>query len=166
MGLDMYLYERHYLTSRGTKKGYTKNNQLTIKVPKEYGSMEFVKKKLKNVKYVYCEVGYWRKANAIHQYFLDKCGNGRNTDDLDGVDLFPSKADLQDLKQICLELLGYYGKKFQQKAAELLPTADGFFWGSTEYDKYYRASLRDTIKIINKLHLDDEYIQVIYNADW
>lgn len=162
MGLDMYLYERHYLTSRGTKKGYTKSNQLTIKVPKEYGSTELVKKKLKNVKHIDCEVGYWRKANAIHQYFLDKCGNGHDN----GVDLFPSNADLLELKQICLELLGYYGKKFQQKAAELLPTIDGFFWGSTEYDKYYRADLRNTVKIINKLHLDDEYIQVVYNANW
>lgn len=166
MGLDMYLYERHYLPSKSTKKGFMKTNQLTIKVPKCFGSEELVKKKLKNVKYIDCEVGYWRKANAIHQYFLDKCTNPNSDEDANGKDLFPSNTDLLELKQICLELLGCYGKKFKDKAEELLPTSSGFFWGGLEYDKWYRADLRNTIKIINKLHLDDPYVTIVYNANW
>ena len=33
-------------------------------------------------------------------------------------------------------------------AEELLPTAEGFFFGSTEYDQYYMDDINDTIRML------------------
>jgi hypothetical protein len=44
-------------------------------------------------------------------------------------------------------------------AKELLPTAEGFFFGGTEYDDWYFETLQDTVDMIEPL-LTDEY------ADW
>ena len=170
MGLDMYLYERTFCPNVYRSKGKNYQTNFTTKMWNYGEKPECEKRKFNDVAFITCRKGYWRKANAINRFFLDKCGRGLPDDDLNGRDLFVRDEYLVELRDICFELLKLKGKKFKVKAQELLPTADGFFWGSTVYDKWYRDDLKRTIKIINKLNLDktkdDWHIDYIYNADW
>jgi hypothetical protein len=48
-------------------------------------------------------------------------------------------------------------------AEELLPSASGFFFGSTDYDEYYIADIKNTISIITEvLETTDFDTQMIY----
>lgn len=52
--------------------------------------------------------------------------------------------------------------------AELLPTAEGFFFGRNEYDQYYLEDIKETIDIINNV-LDDtdfEEYTIAYHSSW
>lgn len=158
----MYFYERHWIRPHENKRGHLIKPSFTI--PTEmYGKG---RKRFEHVSYIICLVGYFRKANAIHKYMLDKSGFNEGVDFTNGMDLIICKSDILNLKEICLQLLGLHGKKFKEMAKELLPTAEGFFWGPTEYDKWYREDLRNFVKMVNKLHLDDPDVDIIYNADW
>ena len=91
------------------------------------------------------ELGYWRKANAIHGYF---------TRDLEGEDnmrtIPVSKKELMQLKERCIKVLS----GGPDVAKVLLPRASGFFWGLTDYDKWYIKDIEDTIQIVSEV-LDD-----------
>lgn len=147
MGLDMYLY------------GVTEDNQLE-------------------------ELGYWRKANAIHNW-LSRADSGE--------DVEVSWDNLMRLGEICAEVLQSTSLESAKVmngsrlvggiwepnivlglrlsnitvAESLLPTQDGFFWGSTAYDQGYWNDLLHTIIIINKILLvKNKYKKFIYNANW
>ena len=60
-----------------------------------------------------------------------------------------------------------------EEIKELLPTADGFFFGSTEYDEYYLKDIKNTIEILEKVIKEDEelnkqgfYPDYEYRASW
>jgi len=138
------------------------------------------------------EIGYWRKANAIHRWFEDHCSE-------DGIEncqpVYVSKEDLIQLRDDCQKVLDSsklvykpitvrrwnYDKgeneEVQQMAEvledtsvaqELLPTQDGFFFGGTLYDKWYVESLKETISIIDKVleNVDFDEYGIQYAAWW
>jgi len=164
MGLDMYLYERTWCPRSYQLGKKIKKTNFTTNVYDLDGTTE--KKKFNDVAYIYCRKGYWRKANAIHQFFLDKRKLDLSIDECNGEDIYITRADIEELQSICEQLLSLKGNKFKEKAKELLPVSQGFFWGSYEYDKWYRQDLKDTLKIIKGLNLDDPRVDVIYNANW
>jgi hypothetical protein len=55
------------------------------------------------------------------------------------------------------------------KASELLPTAIGFFFGSTDYDEWYFKDLEYTKEVIGKI-VDNwealEYWDFYYSSSW
>ena len=67
MGLDMYLYKKTYV------KHWEHNGDNNYKVEVSKAGQP-VKIDPKKVTYIVEEAGYWRKANHIHKYFVDKCG--------------------------------------------------------------------------------------------
>lgn len=87
------------------------------------------------------KVGYWRKANAIHAWFVKHCQAG--VDDCNSYSV--SREDLIDLKDSCTAVLAD-----NSKANSLLPPQAGFFFGSTEINDYYLDDLKLTIKIIDR----------------
>lgn len=101
------------------------------------------------------EVGYWRKANAIHKWFVENVQDG--IDDCD-YHREVTKEDLEELLDICHKVLCNHGL-----AKSLLPTESGFFFGSTQYDDWYRDDLKKTIDICNQaLATTDFDKQMIY----
>lgn len=115
----------------------------------------------------YYEVGYWRKANAIHNWFVENCGNGEDN----CQEMYVSLEKLETLLDICKQVSADH-----KLAPFLLPTQSGFFFGSTEYDDWYFAKVEDTIKIIepvieflknikNKCE-PNEWYDVVYEASW
>ena len=101
------------------------------------------------------QVGYWRKVNAIHQWFVDCVQDG--IDDCDYHNEV-TKEDLEELLDTCQRVLDDHSL-----ADELLPTQSGFFFGDTEYDEYYFADIEDTVDIIkNVLETTDFDKEMIY----
>lgn len=92
---------------------------------------------------------YFRKTNCLYAYF-----QYRLVDEMAWVD----KEDLEDIVDRAQKIL-----KKHSLADELLPTQDGFFFGSTDYDGWYFQDLKDIVKqfkpLINKWK-DDEVMFV------
>lgn len=133
---------------------------------------------------------YWRKANAIHRWFVqnvqggnDDCGSYEvSVEDLcrlhDAcVDVLDSTVLVQDgtievydLKQSKMVDYPRMVLKDTTVAEELLPTRDGFFFGDTDYDGYYWddvAHTRDAIERLFKNLKPDGWRQVHKDEpDW
>lgn len=130
MGLDMYLYG---VVSNFNMHGYNIGHVKTL-----------------------IEVGYWRKANQIHKWFVDNVQRGVDN----CADYYLDKDTLRELKNLCEEVL-----KHPENAEELLPCESGFFFGSTEYDEWYFNDIQDTIEICNWC-LEKDYDYFVYNSSW
>lgn len=103
---------------------------------------------------------YWRKANAIHGWFVANVQGG--DDDCNEYDV--SREELTELRQLCQDVLD--GK--QPKSA--LPPTAGFFFGDTEDDEYYRSDLKYTIEMINRTLAAPDYgnygDRFVYRSSW
>ena len=103
----------------------------------------------------YEEVGYWRKANAIHGWFVRNVQN--NVDDCGRY--LVTKDNLRSLLMAC-ELVIHN----PAMSSTYLPTTSGLFFGSTDYDGGYQLDLDNTISTIKPLlESDDEYY---YESSW
>lgn len=101
---------------------------------------------------------YWRKANAIHKWFVDNVQDG--TDDCGYYPVSP--AALLGLADLCRHV-----KQHPEDAPELLPTMGGFFFGDTDYDDYYWGDLQSTIEQIEAALKDaPENAEFIYHSSW
>ena len=130
MGLDMYLY--------GRKDNYNLTDYNIGRIGLQV------------------EVGYWRKANAIHRWFVENVQGGDDNCATYSVSI----DELKTLKSICEEVLNK-----PELADKKLPTKDGFFFGQTEYDEFYFNDIQETIDIVNKcLDLDYDYFE--YSSSW
>lgn len=125
MGLDMYLYRETYIWRHG-------DNPPTLTV--DYPGIQ-----TERVCHIDEKVGYWRKANAIHQWFVDNVQGGEDRGQKSTVD----KEDFEKLLDTVTKVQADH-----KLASELLPTTDGFFFGNTSYDSVYFDDLEDTRKIL------------------
>lgn len=105
------------------------------------------------------QIAYWRKVNAVHKWFVDNVQDGK--DDCGYYEV--SKKDVENLLQVCREV-----DENNDLACELLPTQSGFFFGSTDYDEWYFADIKDTInqleKILKETNFDKEML--CYSSSW
>lgn len=138
MGLDQYLSKRTYIGANWEHRCITGSVRL-----KKNG--ELIKINRKRISYVIEEVGYWRKANQIHKWFVDNIQDGN--DDCGRYEV--SRAELKTLMDLCQQVL-----KDHSLAEKLLPTSDGFFFGCTDYSDYYFEQLRYTVQML-KAELSD-----------
>ena len=159
MGLDMYLYVSKYSSKFQDEKG--KDNfypaELT-KLADKHIKWNFLSKQEKY------QIGYWRKANAIHNFFVEKCGNG--VDECQSI--YVDFDKLLELKERCEAVLNDHSK-----AENLLPTTSGFFFGSQEYDDWYFGDLEYTVDLLNDViefirtnNKDKVYWDCYYEASW
>lgn len=136
------------------------------------------------------EVAYWRKANAIHKYFVEKVQDGN--DDCGSYEV--KKEVVEELMQRCKTILeacimtpgkiangaklsdGKWepiiedGLTIANKAIaeKLLPTQDGFFFGDTQYDQYYMEDIAYTYRLCYRLlqEVDFEKQMLVYCSSW
>ena len=98
------------------------------------------------------EVCYWRKFNALHKYFDD---NFNESDNDNCVNMYMSIDDIKELlrlvKQIREKIVLDGDKIANPEVCSELPTEDGFFFGSTEYDRWYVEDLDNTIEQLEKV---------------
>lgn len=135
MGLDMYLNKTRYVW---------RDEQARVQI---YGVSGITPGKIKRITE---EAVYWRKANAIHKWFVDNVQNGED----DCGTYTVAKEQFVKLLATITEVLDD-----NQKASELLPFQEGFFFGSYDYGEYYWDELKRTKAVL------EEIIQN-WNYDW
>ena len=156
MGLDMYLEKRNYV-KQWEHKG---NDNVEVTVTKQGEPVSHIKPK--RVTYVIEEVGYWRKANHIHNWFVENVQDGKD----DCGDYWVNKEDLEKLLSLCKQIV-----EDPSKAKELLPTRSGFFFGGTEYDEWYMNDVQRTIDILEEVlaEVDERgyfHGEIYYSSSW
>jgi hypothetical protein len=156
MGLDMYLSAKRYI-SKHFNEGDTERAEAIQKLFPELAGMTGHWGDDSPVKEVKIEGGYWRKANAVHDWFVRNVQNG--TDDCGYY--YVGREQLLELKSICEAVL-----TDRQQANILMPTTSGFFFGSTEYDEYYFGDLESTISIIDRMLGMPESWEFEYHSSW
>ena len=150
MGLDMYLSKKTYVK-------YWEHNgddNYDVKVTKAGNPTKIDPKK---VSYIVEEVGYWRKANQIHQWFVDNVQGGVD----DCRDAYVERDKLEQLLNLCKIV-----SIDKDKAEHLLPTASGFFFGGTGYDEWYYEQINETIQILEEALSDTEADHFEYHSSW
>ncbi len=111
------------------------------------------------VSHVVEEVIYWRKANAIHGWFVTNVQDGKD----DCGTYYVSKDQLKQLQSICESVLAD-----PEQAENILPTNSGFFFGSIEYDTWYMRDIERTINVLKEcLEVQDNGDSAFYyHASW
>jgi len=162
MGLDMYLEAERFISNIKTENvGDEKrtNDELRKALSKVKGFEEIANMRSGDLDYIriVVEVGYWRKANAIHNWFVENIQEGED----DCGRYLVLREELVKLRGLCEKVL-----KNPEKAEDLLPTRRGFFFGPVVYDKWYFGWLKQTMEIIDRaLKLPKEW-DIYYEASW
>ena len=162
----MYLNKRSYVGAEYEHRKVT--GKCDIKIDGKKLPIAF-----KRISYIEERIGYWRKANQIHAWFVANVQGGK--DDCGDYDV--SKENVLDLLAICKTIKEKCkpkkgkvrngqtaspetGGKFVDNiedgeimmnshvASKLLPSKSGFFFGSTDYDQYYMQDIDNTIEIL------------------
>ena len=185
MGLDMYLSKRTYVKNWDHNGPEGKHTFTAKKGGKKMKHVD-----TKRISTIIEEVGYWRKANHIHSWFVNKVQDGIDECQTAHV----SVDQLKELRDTCQTIVDYfdksvvgeekikatYGDDFikvkydidEKVLSELLPTTSGFFFGGTDYDHWYYNDCKETIEIVNEAFkgLDvenlDWHVNFEYNASW
>lgn len=141
------------------------------------------------------EIMYWRKANAVHKWFVDNVQGGED----DCGYYLVTKEQLEQLKEICGKIVygvklksaqvkngytlekkedGSWEKVYQYEdgvvisnpelCEELLPTQEGFFFGSYDYDTWYLRDIEATFYKIDMLLtlFDFNSNDLYYHSSW
>jgi hypothetical protein len=150
MGLDMYLEQRVYIGANYEHNNVTgsidlKRDGKPINIP------------LNKVSEIVLRVGYWRKANQIHKWFVDNIQDGED----DCREYHVSEEQLTELYNICKIVM-----KNKKLAPELLPTQEGFFFGSYEYDDYYFEDIKHTMEILKPIANGELTGDFYYSSSW
>ena len=152
MGLDMYLYKKNYI-----RQGDWYKPEVVNEVVVKTGGEVDTKIKPERGRYVVEEVGYWRKANQIHNWFVQNVQKGND----DCGSYYVSRDVLQELLELCKKV-----KEDNSLASVLLPSASGFFFGGTDYDEWYFNDIDNTIKIIEECFEDEHADDFEYSSSW
>jgi hypothetical protein len=155
MGLDMYLsakkYMSRYFDAADSEKINSINEVFGVEGDEDgdYGAQEVI-----------FRVAYWRKANAIHDWFVRNCQDGRD----ECQEAHVTREQLQELIELCKQIIAK-----PKKAEELLPTRNGFFFGGTDYDDWYMGQLQYTVDRFEKILADPAFakgVDFYYQSSW
>jgi hypothetical protein len=154
MGLDQYLYASKYVSSAEWRPEEVRAEFDSLVASMDAEKM-VAKADIKSAT-IQFRVGYWRKANQIHGWFVDNVQGGED----DCREYRVSREQLQELLQLCKEAV-------KTKNQKLLEPQEGFFFGSTEIDEYYWGDISETVDLINHVlkNTPDDY-EFIYQSSW
>ena len=157
MGLDMYLRANQYV-SRWDYDGNNENdnNPLFDQLVKQFDVAEAIGDTTFGGISIDFPMGYWRKVNSVHNWFVAICGGGVD----ECQPMYVNRQHLEELKELCLQVL-----RDNSLADELLPTSSGFFFGSTDFDEYYFKDLAYTVTVIDRC-LKSKFDYFEYQASW
>lgn len=102
-------------------------------------------------------IGYWRKFNALHSWFVKNVQN--NVDDCGAY--IVTQRHLQILE---MELKSIT----KDNAGEILPTQEGFFFGGTDYDEDYWDEIEDLKALVRYVltQFNSRERTLVYRASW
>lgn len=188
MGLDMYLSRKKFIGANYEHRNVKAEVSIMVgdkKIPVDVNKLSYIEE----------AVGYWRKANQIHKWFVDNCQDGVD----DCRQAYVSLNQLKELLSLCKQIkekailkegkiqngstlkdgkwepIMQDGKYIEnaEEIAEILPTESGCFFGSTDYDEYYMYDIDNTIEILEPLIKAEEelneqglYSEFYYQSSW
>jgi hypothetical protein len=143
MGLDMYLHAERFI--------WYNEEELAGLV-----AAAFPELRGRPVKRVIVEAMYWRKANAIHRWFVDNVQESKD----DCGDYYVSREQLAELRDLVKEVL-------VSRDASRLPPQAGFFFGSTAVDDWYWQDLAATAEGLDRaLEEFPDNWEFKYSSSW
>lgn len=189
MGLDMYL-QKHSYVKNWSRMGETELHDVTVKK----GGKERTDILPERVSYIVEEVAYWRKFNALHDWFVKNVAD--DSDDCKPV--YVSKQQLKELHETLLKVknvldnatigeieytYGWQGENdlkavkrvylCEDEINDLFPPVRGFFFGSTDIDEWYKEDVDSTIVVLDGLLKEIEDMEKMgvsfsfyYQASW
>lgn len=134
MGLDQYLEARRYVS--GYAHSSEEERDLFRELVDAVGMADAHDERSATVS---VNVAYWRKANHIHDWFVREVQGGE--DDCGSYKV--SREKLAELGELCQRVAQSGDPDYAHRN---LPTASGFFFGSTDYDEYYFEETETTSK--------------------
>ena len=157
MGLDMYLEVRKTVSKLDYSKFDRQNDEWPPPNNAEYDHLlGFAPEGLTKYSdfggaYISYTVGYWRKANAIHGWFVNECANG--VDQCQPI--YVEREKLVELRDLCKSAIAQ-----PAMAGDILPPTQGFFFGGYEIDEWYLNDLEHTIEMI------DHILSLVPEGNW
>lgn len=158
MGLDMHLTGDLYLWNSNEKDREIAKAVDTLLERLDFDSGSSRESKVKSIG---IDIMYWRKANAIHEFFVDTVQYG----DDDCKRYLVEDEQLQELIELCKQELNARGT---DEAGTFLEPAEGFFFGSKDLDDYYYDELQRTADGLTKF-LESELSKrcdIYYQSSW
>jgi len=185
VGLDMYLSRRVYVKNWDHMP---ESQRWSISVMHGGEPVDIAQVNVANITYIEEEVGYWRKANQIHKWFVENVQGGKD----ECQNSYVSRSHLETLLDVVERVLAscemieaqiYAGTHFDRGketrleepgqviadtsiAEALLPTESGFFFGGTDYDQWYVRDLEHTKTILEYALSLDDGSEFFYHASW
>jgi hypothetical protein len=139
---------KKYVSEYTDKENYEKINSIDV------GQKDY------KINHIVVEVMYWRKANAIHDWFVREVQAG-----VDECQESPvSASKLKELRDLCREVMAD-----KKKANLILPTKSGFFFGDTSYDEWYFMHIENTEKQLTEILEDKNFLNIwefYYQSSW
>lgn len=107
---------------------------------------------------------YWRKANAIHAWFVDNCQGGVDEcQESDPIDV----EQLMYLRHLCEQDAKAYADGRVEELT-LIPRS-GFFFGSTDIDEWWALDLAETVAAIDRVvpvAIAAKGVTFTYHSSW
>jgi hypothetical protein len=192
MGLDMYLTAERYLG----RWDYLKETDRSAEYEQATATLEaagLLELQTEDAGVtIRATAIYWRKANQIHNWFVQNVQGG-----IDNCESYHvSREQLTELAALCRDVLDHCklvdgtvhngtqwkagvmtenyedGKVIDEPeyAAEKLPVASGFFFGSTGYNEWYCRDLERTASEIDRVLTvelgEDVFVDFSYRSSW
>lgn len=169
MGLDMYLSAKRHINRRNGFGKEAPSNPAFDQIIFESGLTAYCDDESVNIHgtSVSVIVAYWRKANQIHNWFVNNVQEGNDN----CGEYYVSVEQLEQLVSFCKEVLA--NREDKALAEDLLPPSSGFFFGSEELDTWYYQDLEYTAdrltQLIDLAKADkdvESYVSFTYQSSW
>ena len=155
MGLDMYLSAERFVS------GYEHDTDEDFS--KILGLLNLERSDAERSMTINVTVGYWRKANAIHNWFVQNVQSGEDN----CARYYVSREKLTELRDECRAALVKLEAGDDSGAEDILPPTSGFFFGSTEIDSWYKKDLEHTVNVLEKvLSPKFDKFDFTYRSSW
>jgi hypothetical protein len=111
----------------------------------------------KSVFSIFHEVAYWRKFNALHNWFVSRVQDGVDECQLSEID-----------EETLIELIDDLRAVSNGEPIDDLEPIGGFFFGSTEKDEYYLERIKDALNTFEEILrvFDFKKCRLFYRASW
>ena len=191
MGLDMFLYRVRTTDVLDTTKHSKKD-----KTPAKFLEGDALREKFGHLFYAGTvgDAHYWRKFNALHNWFVKKVQDGVDECQIGKPVTLEMLQELHDKLHKVIDVftdaiacgntvgripqeddMGYEewgikkGSKHEKQLKSLFPTAEGFFFGNTSYGRDYLNDVTETYDWLtqflgNKSELDG--YTLFYHSSW
>ena len=158
MGLDMYLEARKFVSGYSFEPIDSQNAYENILASVDLSRTDLSPEASPFI-YLSINVAYWRKVNAVHSWFVNNVQDG--VDECQKAEV--SREQLQELIDTCKQV-----RDDHDKAEELLPVGEGFFFGSYEYDEWYFQGIDSTIEQLEKILNNPKFEgwHFVYQSSW